>query len=147
MAEMFTPGSGSDLHPTLAVSGEYDPGITMEIDYQIRNMPGVVQYIFKKAQELLRRTGSKNFEIVLSTEKGASVFERQTDVFGRRSFIGRKMRWNAGRSAWGDNVGETSHAPEKQRPRAYVCPSNNMGIHEELTQAVLLKSAMGMSGR
>lgn len=35
----------------------------------------------------------------------------------------------------------------QSRPRAYVCPKNNEGIHEELSQAVLLKAAMAMAGR
>jgi hypothetical protein len=36
---------------------------------------------------------------------------------------------------------------EQARPRAYVCPSNNKGIHEELSEAVLLKAALGMAGQ
>jgi hypothetical protein len=40
-----------------------------------------------------------------------------------------------------------SHKPDQQRPRAYVCPSNNKGIHEELSEAILLKAALGMAGR
>jgi hypothetical protein len=42
-----------------------------------------------------------------------------------------------------------SYSPDggQQRARAYVCPSNNQGIHEELSQAVLLKAALGMAGR
>jgi hypothetical protein len=40
-----------------------------------------------------------------------------------------------------------SNKPDQQRPRAYVCPSNNRGIREELSQAILLKSALGMSGK
>lgn len=37
--------------------------------------------------------------------------------------------------------------PETQRPRAYVAPNNNEGIHEELSRAVLLKAALGMAGK
>jgi hypothetical protein len=37
--------------------------------------------------------------------------------------------------------------PSTQRPRFYVAPSNNQGIHEELSEAVLLKAALGMSGQ
>jgi hypothetical protein len=37
--------------------------------------------------------------------------------------------------------------PNTQRPRAYVVPKNNKGIHEELSQAVLLKAALGMAGQ
>ena len=37
--------------------------------------------------------------------------------------------------------------PKQQRPRAYVVPKNDKGIHEELAQGVLLKAALGMSGR
>jgi hypothetical protein len=36
---------------------------------------------------------------------------------------------------------------ETQRPRFYVAPFNREGIHEELSQAVLLKAALGMSGK
>lgn len=41
----------------------------------------------------------------------------------------------------------TQARPETQRPRAYVVPKNYDGIHEELSQAVLLKAAMGMHGK
>lgn len=37
--------------------------------------------------------------------------------------------------------------PQTQRPRAYVAPANGKGIHEEKTQAVLLKAALGMAGK
>jgi hypothetical protein len=37
--------------------------------------------------------------------------------------------------------------PRTMRPRCYVAPSNNQGIHEELSQAVLLKAALGMAGK
>lgn len=37
--------------------------------------------------------------------------------------------------------------PNTMRPRAYVVPSNDEGIHEELSEAVLLKAALGMSGK
>lgn len=40
-----------------------------------------------------------------------------------------------------------SYRESQQRPRAYVCPKNSKGIHEELSQAVLLKAALGMAGR
>jgi hypothetical protein len=100
----------------LGVVGEYDPGITPEVDRKIRNMPEVVAYVNGKAQELLDGVGSPNFETIL--------------------------------------MGETYPYPVKhprradqQRARAYVCPSNGKGIHEELTQAVLLKAALGMAGR
>lgn len=136
-------GSGTSL---TVHSDEYDPGITEEIDHQIRNLPICTARCLKSAKELLKRTGSNNFEIVLSTERGAEVYERMTDAMGSR-YVGRKLRWNARTSKWGDNIGETSRSAEKQRPRAYVCPANNVGIHEELTRAVLLKAAMGMSGQ
>jgi hypothetical protein len=90
----------------LRVGGVYDPGITPEIDRQIRSLPYVVMYCREKAYELLASTGSPNFEVVLSS--------------GR---------------------------PDQQRPRAYVCPKNNKGIREELSDAVLLKAALGMSGK
>jgi hypothetical protein len=34
-----------------------------------------------------------------------------------------------------------------QRPRAYVAPSNNKGIHEELSEHLALKAAINMEGR
>lgn len=40
-----------------------------------------------------------------------------------------------------------SSNPKQQRPRVYVVPKNNKGIREELAQAVLLKAALGMSGK
>jgi hypothetical protein len=36
---------------------------------------------------------------------------------------------------------------DTQRPRVYVVPKNNKGIHEELSQGVLLKAALGMAGK
>jgi hypothetical protein len=44
-----------------------------------------------------------------------------------------------------DIVSQTQ--PQTQRPRAYVMPKNNQGIREELSQAVLLKAALGMTGQ
>lgn len=41
----------------------------------------------------------------------------------------------------------TQDDPNTQRPRSYVVPKNNKGIHEELSQAVLLKAALGMAGQ
>jgi nitrogen-specific signal transduction histidine kinase len=41
----------------------------------------------------------------------------------------------------------TQARPDTQRPRAYVVPKNHDGIREELADAVLLKAAMGMSGK
>lgn len=38
-------------------------------------------------------------------------------------------------------------SPNTMRPRVYVVPANNQGIHEELSQGVLLKAALGMSGK
>jgi hypothetical protein len=40
-----------------------------------------------------------------------------------------------------------SNRPGQSRPRAYVCPANNKGIREELSQAILLKAALAFSGR
>jgi hypothetical protein len=40
-----------------------------------------------------------------------------------------------------------SDNPANFRPRAYVAPSNSNGIREELSQAVLLKAALGMAGK
>lgn len=41
----------------------------------------------------------------------------------------------------------TQSRPETQRPRSYVVPKNQQGIHEELADAVLLKAALGMAGK
>ena len=107
----------------LGVVGEYNPGMTEEIDSKIRNLPEVVEYIHKKAIELMHATGSDNFDVWVSTEAGAVKEE-------------------------GEEGTRTSHWPaEKQRPRAYVGPSNGKGIHEELSEAVLLKAALGMAGQ
>lgn len=89
----------------LSVIGEYDPKITEEIDRKIRNLPVVVQRCRQKADELVKATGSANFEVVLS------------------------------------------RGEDQQRPRAYVAPANSNGIHEELSEAVLLKAALGMAGK
>lgn len=99
---MYMPDAGGT---GLTVSGEYDPGISAEVDRKIRNMPGVIEHITKKANELLASTGSGNFDVLVSAKPGQS------------------------------------------RPRAYVRPINSAGIHEELSQAVLLKAAMGMAGK
>lgn len=85
--------------------GDYDPGITAEIDRQIRHLPMVVEHCMKKAAELKNRTGSSNFELVISANR------------------------------------------KQSRPRIYVVPKNDKGIREELSQAVLLKAALGMSGK
>jgi len=37
--------------------------------------------------------------------------------------------------------------PSNRRPRVYVVPKNNKGIREELSESVLLKAALGMSGQ
>lgn len=87
------------------VGGQYDAGITAEVDKQIRHMLPVLLHMGQKASDLLAATGSRNFEVV------------------------RQIR------------------PETQRPRYYVVPKNREGIHEELAQAVLLKAALGMSGK
>lgn len=41
----------------------------------------------------------------------------------------------------------TQNDPETQRPRVYVAPRDDQGIHEELADAVLLKAALGMTGK
>lgn len=126
---------GASTGSTLKILGEYDPEITKEVDRQIRNMPVVVDYCLSKARELLKSINSNNFEIVLSTEKGGKVLSDAVNVSGRHYLKGRQL-------------GDTSeHGPERQRPRAYVVPANGKGIHEELTEAVLLKAALGMAGK
>jgi hypothetical protein len=102
MAEIFSVSGDFGLRVDI---GEYDPKITPEIDHKIRHMPFVRAYIKGKANELKSRTGSGNFEVIMSEN------------------------------------------PEQARPRAYVAPSNSEGINEEISQAVLLKAAMGMSGK
>jgi hypothetical protein len=89
---------------SLSTSGQYDPGITPEVDKAIRHLPFIVAYCNQKAHELQRDAGD-NFEVILSNR------------------------------------------PEQSRPRAYVCPANNKGIREELSQAILLKAALGFSGK
>jgi hypothetical protein len=40
-----------------------------------------------------------------------------------------------------------SDAPENTRARAYMAPANNQGIHEELSEGLLLKAAINMEGK
>jgi hypothetical protein len=40
-----------------------------------------------------------------------------------------------------------SDNPANTRARAYCAPSNNQGIHEELSEHVLLKAAINMAGK
>lgn len=87
------------------MTGDYDPGITEEIDRQIRHMVPVKMATAEKAAMLKRATGSGNFDVLFVEN------------------------------------------PSGQRVRAYVYPKNREGIHEELSQAVLLKAALGMSGK
>lgn len=100
MPEFFS-ANGNTLK--VDMSGDYDPGISVEVDRQIRNMLQVRGYCAGKARELLAATGSSNFEVV--------------------------------------------HGGGPSRPREYVVPKNRDGIHEELSQAVLLKAALGMTGK
>lgn len=102
MPDLFS-ANGNSLKVEL--TGEYDPGITNEIDKKIRHLLPVLLEMGQKAGDLLRATGSSNFEIIQQAR------------------------------------------PETQRPRFYVAPKNREGIHEELSQAVLLKAAMGMAGK
>lgn len=85
--------------------GEYDAGITPEIDKQIRHMRPVVMKMVEKSAQLRRATGSTNFGVITQMDEST------------------------------------------QRPRSYVVPINDEGIHEELAEAVLLKAALGMSGQ
>ena len=68
---MFVAGEVSDnattaaLHPKLGIAGEYDPGISVEVDTKIRMMPGVWHYVEVKARELADSAGP-NFEFVRS---------------------------------------------------------------------------------
>lgn len=103
MPDVFHSGTGGF---TLKVGGgDYDAGITPEIDKQIRHMQMVQMYCHGRAEMLRQATGSNNFRIVAQQD------------------------------------------PQTQRPRFYVAPSNHEGIHEELSQAVLLKAALGMTGK
>lgn len=87
------------------MTGDYDPGITAEIDRQIRHIPEVILEMMRRAATLKNSIGSPNFELVIQARS------------------------------------------ETQRPRVYVVPANNAGIHEELAHAVLLKAALGMEGK
>lgn len=102
MPDLFS-ANGNTLK--VEMSGSYDPGITSEIDKQIRHLRVVILAMMEKATLLKNSTGSPNFELVVQVQ------------------------------------------PNTQRPRAYVVPKNREGIHEELSQAVLLKAALGMSGK
>lgn len=102
MPDLFS-ANGNQLKVEL--TGAYDPGITEEIDRQIRHIPFILTEILKRAATLKNSTGSDNFELIIQAK-------------------------------------ETT-----QRPRVYVVPKNNEGIREELSQAVLLKAALGMEGK
>lgn len=102
MADFFSP-NGNGLK--VDMSGDYDPGITEEIDRQIRHLPVVVARCMEAAATLKNSTGSQNFGLVIQAR------------------------------------------PDTRRPRVYVVPTNEHGIHEELSQAVLLKAALGMAGK
>lgn len=102
MPDLFS-ASGNRL--TVDIGGDYDAGITDEIDKAIRHLPVVVEAAMEAAATLKNSTGSPNFELVIQARS------------------------------------------ETQRPRVYVVPKNNKGIHEELSKAVLLKAALGMAGK
>jgi hypothetical protein len=102
MPDLFS-ANGNSLKVNMV--GDYDPGITAEIDKRIRHMPQVILAMLEKAATLRHSTGSNNFETITQSD------------------------------------------PNTQRPRSYVAPKNRDGIHEELSQAVLLKAALGMSGK
>lgn len=87
------------------MNGSYDPGITEEIDKQIRHLPVVIRAAMEKAATLKNSINSPNFELVIQAQ------------------------------------------PNTARPRVYVVPKNNKGIHEELADSVLLKAALGMAGK
>jgi len=144
---MTSPMYGIGSSGNLNVVGAYDPKITEEIDRQIRNMPGVVQYCYQKAIELLKATGSDNFEVVLSSESGGQISSRKTDASGMRKPMTRRMVFDEETGHWGSGVPASQHPAERSRPRAYVMPSNGKGIHEELSDAVLLKAALGMADK
>lgn len=66
MAELYDIGEGG-FTPSLSVAGEYNPGITEEIDRKIRNLPGVRQHCEEQARILKEGTGSDNFEVIVSS--------------------------------------------------------------------------------
>jgi hypothetical protein len=101
MADLYH-ASGDHLSMTV---GGYKPGITKEIDDDIRFMRVVQNHCRQRALELQGRAGSEHFDIVESTNERHS------------------------------------------RPRFYVVPSDRVGIHQEISQAILTKAALGMAGR
>lgn len=135
---MSSPMYGVGSNGGLTSVGSYDPKITEEVDRQIRNMPFIVDYCYAKAVELVKATGSDNFEVVLSTEHGGTVAHGGASSRGRMS---KRIVFGRSQGSGG------SHGTETQRPRAYVMPANNNGIHEELSEGVLLKAALGMTGK
>lgn len=60
MPELFS-ANGNILK--VSMTDEYDPGITDEIDRQIRHLPLVVAHCASKAVELKQATGSGNFAV------------------------------------------------------------------------------------
>lgn len=102
MPDLFS-ANGNQLK--VDMTGDYDAGITEEIDKAIRHLPVVVEAAMQAAATLKNSVGSPNFELIIQAR------------------------------------------PDTARPRVYVVPKNNKGIHEELSQAVLLKAALGMAGK
>jgi hypothetical protein len=65
-------------------------------------------------------------------------------VVGYMNFQAEKLRQRTGSPNFELIV---QNDPNTQRPRSYVVPKNHKGIHEELSEGVLLKAALGMAGQ
>lgn len=60
---------GTKLQAVEVEGGRYNPGDLQEIDKAIRHMPGVVEYMVTKAQQLIQSTGAESeFVVVLQNE-------------------------------------------------------------------------------
>ena len=83
---MSTPLYGVLESGGLGVVGEYNPGDADEIDRQVRNLPEVVGHITAVAHELLSRTGSVNFEVIVSTRGSSGPNYGPEESLPRRSW-------------------------------------------------------------
>lgn len=78
------------------------------------------------------------------TEEVDKAIRHLPFVVGYMNFKAEKLKQATGSGNFEVIV---QNDPNTQRPRSYVVPKNNKGIHEELSQSVLLKAALGMAGQ
>lgn len=89
MASLYEVSSSGGL----IAHGEYDPGITEEIDEKIRNLPVVKQHLKEQAEILKGYTGSENFEVIVSSraKTRARVYVAPKNSDGIREELGQAV--------------------------------------------------------